>query len=808
SIEKLPAKWMGIGGLVLFLFGSTIGFYGFPALIKSQISSNLALKKDSEIREMWSNFPDGIDFKIYVFNYTNPMEVQKGGKPVLHEIGPYFYYHLNDKKINLKDIEKEDVVLFNPKDTWQFVKEKSGRLTGDEIITIPHATLLAMAVGVEMEKPAALKLVNKAIPFIFGQPSSIFLTTQVRKILFEGVPIYCNVTDFSAKAICSEIRKKESEFHNLGQDIFGFSFFGIKNGSVGGRFKVRRGVKNVKQVGEVVAFNEENMMSVWSGDDCNTFKGTDSTIFPPFMTHSDKITAFAPDLCRSIAADFKEEVMYKGIKGFKFAAGFGDMSTDPALKCFCTTPETCWKRGLHDLTRCLGAPIIASLPHFYDSDPEYQNGVIGLNPNQEDHGITMIFEPLTATPLVAYKRLQFNVPIHPIDKIDLMKEVPTVLLPILWVQEGLELKQEFIDKVASIFTIMGAVGVMKWIMMVLGGGLGAAGAAVTYMKKNTEMNIQRTSPNSLELKKGSDIRQIWSDIPDPIPFKIYLFNITNPMDVQQGKKPVLQEIGPYYFEEHKEKVNIEDFDKDDTVAYNPKDTWTFKIDKSNGLTGNEIITFPNVLLAGMAMITAKDKPAALNLINKSFKQIFNDPTSIFVTASAMQIMFTGVPFHCNVTEFSAKVICGELRKNENEFHKLEENIYGVSLFGTKNGTARDRLKVKRGTRNIKHIGLVMEHNGKTQMEVWDGEECNRIFGTDTTIFPPFLTNKDNILAYAFDLCRSMISYNEGETTFKRIKGYSFSSGFGDMSTDPKLKCFCTTPDTCLKKGMHDLTRCV
>lgn len=42
---------------------------------------------------------------------------------------------------------------------------------------------------------------------------------------------------------------------------------------------------------------------------------------------------------------------------------------------------------------------------------------------------------LTATPLVGYKRLQFNIAVHPIDKIDLMKEIPTVLLPILWVQE-------------------------------------------------------------------------------------------------------------------------------------------------------------------------------------------------------------------------------------------------------------------------------------------------------------------------------------------------------------------------------------
>ena len=59
----------------------------------------------------------------------------------------------------------------------------------------------------------------------------------------------------------------------------------------------------------------------------------------------------------------------------------------------------------------------------------------------------------------------------------------------------MELKQEFIDKVASIYTIMGAVNCIKWILMVLGGGLGAAGAAVAYKKKNTSMDLEGTPPN-------------------------------------------------------------------------------------------------------------------------------------------------------------------------------------------------------------------------------------------------------------------------------------------------------------------------
>jgi hypothetical protein len=53
---------------------------------------------------------------------------------------------------------------------------------------------------------------------------------------------------------------------------------------------------------------------------------------------------------------------------------------------------------------------------------------------------------------------------------------------------------------------------------------------------------------NLALKKGSDLRKLWSKIPDGIPFKVYMFNVTNPMDVQVGKKPIVTEIGPYFYE--------------------------------------------------------------------------------------------------------------------------------------------------------------------------------------------------------------------------------------------------------------------
>jgi hypothetical protein len=84
-----------------------------------------------------------------------------------------------------------------------------------------------VALNAERQFPAALKILNKAIPNIFEKPTSMFIKTTARKILFDGIPIYCNVTDFSSKTVCSELKKKKDNFHQFDENIYGLSFFGL-----------------------------------------------------------------------------------------------------------------------------------------------------------------------------------------------------------------------------------------------------------------------------------------------------------------------------------------------------------------------------------------------------------------------------------------------------------------------------------------------------------------------------------------------------------------------------------------------------
>lgn len=55
-----------------------------------------------------------------------------------------------------------------------------------------------------------LSLASKALTTIFRNPETAFLTVKVKDILFDGVLINCTVTDFAAKAVCTQL-KAEAE---------------------------------------------------------------------------------------------------------------------------------------------------------------------------------------------------------------------------------------------------------------------------------------------------------------------------------------------------------------------------------------------------------------------------------------------------------------------------------------------------------------------------------------------------------------------------------------------------------------------
>ncbi|CAD1478955.1 unnamed protein product [Heterotrigona itama] len=499
----MKPKKLGIIGGSLLAFG--VGFCAivFPPFLRSQIKKQIALKPNSEMRGLWSHFPLPLDFKIYLFNVTNPMEITAGEKPIVEEVGPFFYDEYKHKE-NLVDREEDDSLEYNLKNVWHFNPSLSSPLTGEEELVVPHFLILSMIKLTLEQQPGAIGILNKAVDNLFHKPSSVFVRAKAREILFDGLPVDCTGKDFASTAICTALKEKEDALmpgEQPGQYLF--SVFGPKNGTIlPDRIRVLRGIKNYKDVGKVVELNGQKMLDLWAGDECNTFNGTDSTIFAPLLTEEDDIVSFSPDICRSLGARFSHKSKIKGVNTYHYTADLGDMSTNPMEKCFCPTPDTCLTKNLFDLSKCVGAPFIASLPHLLGSEEKYLK--------MEEHGLHMDFEPMTATPLLARKRLQFNMFLHKVEKFKLMKNFPECLFPMFWVEEGILLSDEFVKKLKTVFKAISIVGFLKWITIISGTCM--SGAAVTMFFKNKDkgsMDVTKVTPQT---QSGKDGEKKWNQM--------------------------------------------------------------------------------------------------------------------------------------------------------------------------------------------------------------------------------------------------------------------------------------------------------
>lgn len=84
-------KFAKISGGAL-AFGIIYGFVLFPNILHFAIKFMVQLRPGSKTREqLYLPIPFDIEFKISVWNITNPDEVQAGAIPIMKEVGPYYF---------------------------------------------------------------------------------------------------------------------------------------------------------------------------------------------------------------------------------------------------------------------------------------------------------------------------------------------------------------------------------------------------------------------------------------------------------------------------------------------------------------------------------------------------------------------------------------------------------------------------------------------------------------------------------------------------------------------------------------------
>ncbi|KAG8281617.1 hypothetical protein J6590_055338 [Homalodisca vitripennis] len=336
--------------------------------------------------------------------------------------------------------------------------------------------------------PPFLTLVNQALPNIFGRFTDMFMTVSARRLLFDGIKINCTAGALYPRAVCIALKQNSRALKKLGNNMYSFSFFGAKNNTLEEfRYTVKRGTEDGQEIGRLVAVDGKPELTFWRGE-CNKIQGTDASVFPPFrQMENGSLTAYSSELCRVLFGVYEGQLVYKGATGYAYTVSFGDTDSNPGDRCFCPADDRCRKKGVLDTLKCQGAPLVASHPHFYLGSQVYISGVTGLSPDKEKHGILIVLEPISGTPLIVRKRLQFNIELKPIRYVTVTQRLRPTLTPLLWVEENLDLDDNLMGLLeASLFRPIRAVDVIKWMCVVAGIGLGITAAVLKFRQNRRD----------------------------------------------------------------------------------------------------------------------------------------------------------------------------------------------------------------------------------------------------------------------------------------------------------------------------------
>lgn len=213
--------------------------------------------------------------------------------------------------------------------------------------------------------------------------------------------------------------------------------------------KVFRGTKDIMDLNRVIEYDEEPELDVWDGDECNAIRGTDGTVFAPFLDVGKDVYAFSPSLCRSVPVHYVKKTKNSGIPTYLYTLDFPDPLQHEELQCFCRDPpDGCPPAGMLDMAPCMEAPMFVSLPHFLSiTDKTVLDSVGGLTPDEEIHRTEIHFEKTSGSPVVARNRVQFNLGLVPLEEVPSMNHLPEVYLPLFWVEEGVALNKTYTNMI-------------------------------------------------------------------------------------------------------------------------------------------------------------------------------------------------------------------------------------------------------------------------------------------------------------------------------------------------------------------------
>ncbi|XP_068429658.1 lysosome membrane protein 2c isoform X2 [Clinocottus analis] len=290
------------------------------------------------------------------------------------------------------------------------------------------------------------------------------------------------------------------------------------------------------------------------------------------------------------------------------------------------------------------------------------------------------------------------------------------------------------------------------------------------------------------LKNGTDTFEAWENPPAPIYMQFYFLNLTNPLEVLDGDRPAVIEIGPYTYREYRPMEQVDFQDNGTKVAAVNNKTYIFQRNMSRG-PESDLIRTVNIP-AMTVMEQFKDHSIIANLISSYMK---STGEGLFTTRTVGELLWG---YEDGLLK-ALQILQPDL-----------DDVFG--LFYKSNGSSDGEYVFFTGQENYKDFARVDTWNGDSKLSWWTSDECNKINGTNGASFHPIITKDETLYMFSSDLCRSLYVLFEEEVTVKGIPGYRFSPPsmvFANNTVNPANAGFCVPAENCLGSGVLNVSPC-
>ncbi|KAM5194692.1 lysosome membrane protein 2 [Mantella aurantiaca] len=318
-------------------------------------------------------------------------------------------------------------------------------------------------------------------------------------------------------------------------------------------------------------------------------------------------------------------------------------------------------------------------------------------------------------------------------------------------------------------------------------------ASIVLLVSHTFMEMVETEVKKVTvLKNGTEAYSAWTDPPPPIYMKFYFFNVTNPLEILDGEKPVVDEIGPYVYREYRPKEDIEfHFNGTEVSAVNPK-TYVFEAGLSKGNPRTDLVRTVNIPIVTLLDMIMNNKYAdLLRPIVEAAMKFYGE--GIFTTRSVHEMLWG---YNDPILTLA---------------HKVNSSINEMfGLFYNMNTTNDGRYVFLSGSKEYMDFTRIVEWNNQRKLSWWTSESCNMINGTDGTTFHPLIDKDDILYMFSSDLCRSLYAIYDSTKSVKKVSAFRFvppAKIFANITINPGNAGFCVPAGNCLPSGLLNVSEC-